>query len=145
MRRHISSLFAGPLILLFALAPLAGCGRSAEPTKGAVDGQGAAAEGFEIILTCAPPGAERMLRKVRQRLQARGAVLVVILPTNQGERFTCDVELVTSTVEWLGIGSGHGGLVGRRVSITSQGRRSPRSLHTEVWLPGPDGRVGSVA
>ncbi len=106
---------------------------------------GAAADGFEIILTCAPPGAERMLRKVRQRLQARGAVLVVILSANQGERFACDVELVTSTVEWLGIGSGHGGLVGRRVSITSHGRRSPRSLHTELWLPGPDGRVGSVA
>jgi hypothetical protein len=104
---------------------------------------GAAADGFEIILTCPPPGAERMLRKVRQRLQARGAVLVVILPTP--EQFACDVELVTSTVEWLGIGSGHGGLVGRRVSITSHGRRSPRPMQIELWLPGPDGRAGSVA
>jgi hypothetical protein len=106
---------------------------------------GAAADGFEIILTCPPPGAERMVRKVRQRLQARGAVLVVIFPAHQSERFACDVELVTSTVEWLGIGSGHGGLVGRRVAITSHGRRSPRPVHTELWLPGPDGRAGSVA
>lgn len=102
---------------------------------------GAAADGFEIILTTPPPGAERVLRKVRQRLQARGAVLVVIGPI---ERMGCDVELVTSTEEWLGIGVGHGALVGRRVGVTANGRRSPRPVRAELWLPGPDGRVGAV-
>jgi len=121
---------------------------NSQPAASWAERIGAAADGFEIILTCPPPGAERMLRKVRQRLLARGAVLVVILAAHQGERqgerLACDVELVTSTVEWLGIGTGHGGLVGRRVSVTSNGRRSPRPVQTELWLPGPDGRAGAA-
>ncbi|HUG00103.1 MAG TPA: hypothetical protein VMM60_18405 [Ilumatobacter sp.] len=120
-----------------------------QPAASWAERVGAAADGFEIILTRPPHGAERMLRKVQQRLQARGVVLVAVsdaandVASRQG-RLACDVELATFTVEWLGIGTGHGGLVGRRVSVTSNGRRSPRPLRAELWLPGPEGRPGRV-
>ena len=38
----------------------------------------AAADGFDLIVTCPPVGAERVVRRVRQRLQARGVVLVAV-------------------------------------------------------------------
>jgi hypothetical protein len=105
----------------------------------------AAADGFELILTALPSGAGRTIRKIRQRLKARGSVLIVVPrgPETHGVA-DVDVEITTTDGEWLGIGAGHGHLVARRVTVRSCGRRVPRPVTVDCWLPGPDGRVDVV-
>ena len=103
---------------------------------------GAAADGFDLILTRPPAGAERVVRKIRQRLQARGGVLFAVGPTSPG--VSCDVEFTTSSVEWLGVGRGHGRLLGRRAVVRVGGRRVPRAVERELWLPGPRGVAEAV-
>lgn len=102
----------------------------------------AATDGFELILTEPPRGAERAMRKLRQRLHSRGSVLVTVHPDLP--RVTCDVGVGTTVEEWVGIGCGHGRLAARRVTIRSSGRRVPRPVTVECWLPGPDGRIDVI-
>ncbi|NNE12336.1 MAG: hypothetical protein HKN41_08855 [Ilumatobacter sp.] len=102
----------------------------------------AAADGFDLILTRPPAGAERTLRRVRQRLQARGTVLFAVGPADPG--VSCDIEFVTTPIEWAGLGEGHGVVTGRRVRVELCGRRIPRPIERQLWLPGPDGRVATV-
>lgn len=104
---------------------------------------GAAADGFDLILTRPPAGADRVVRKVRQRLQARGVVLIAVGPTSPG--IGCDVEFTTTATAWDGLGQGHGSLVGRRATVRVSGRRVPRPVEYELWLPGPNGRVTAVS
>lgn len=104
---------------------------------------GAVADGFDLILTRPPVGAERVARRIRQRLQARGVVLLAVGPTTPG--MSCDVELTTTSVEWIGLGQGHGSLTGRRAVVRVGGRRVPRPIERTMWLPGPDGRVADAA
>ncbi|HEY5664940.1 MAG TPA: hypothetical protein VIS05_12995 [Ilumatobacter sp.] len=99
----------------------------------------AAADGFDIVITHPPADAERAARRVRTRLQARGAVLIAIGPTSTG--LSCDVAFGTSAPVWHGLGQGSGHLIARRVTVTAGGRRLPRPAERELWLPGPDGRV----
>ncbi len=103
---------------------------------------GAAADGFDLVLTCPPPGAERAVRKVRQRLQARGVVLLAVGPTSPG--ISCDLEFTTTAVDWAGVGDGYGALYGRRAMVRAGGRRMPRAVERDMWLPGPNGRVRSA-
>lgn len=103
---------------------------------------GAAADGFDLILTRPPAGADRVVRKVRQRLQARGVVLIAVGPSNPG--IGCDVEFTTTSVAWAGLGSGHGSLAARRATVRVGGRRVPRPVERDLWLPGPGGRVEVV-
>jgi hypothetical protein len=103
----------------------------------------AAVDGFDLVLTHPPAGADRVLRKVRSRLQARGAVLLAV--SAGPASVSCDVELTTTSVTWTGLGQGHGHLAGRRAMVRSGGRRIPRPIEREIWLPGPHGRVEPVA
>jgi hypothetical protein len=103
----------------------------------------AAADGFELIVTCPPAGAERATRRVRQRLQANGVVLVAV--GSSTPNMACDTDLTTTHVEWLGIGQGAGHLMGRRVGVQVHGRRVPRPVERDLLLPGPDGRIAPVA
>ncbi len=103
---------------------------------------GAAADGFDLIVTHPPAGAERVVRKVRQRLQARGVVLLAVGPTSPG--ISCDLEFTTTAVDWAGVGDGYGALYGRRAVVRVGGRRQPRAVERELWLPGPNGRVRSA-
>ena len=103
---------------------------------------GAAADGFDLILTRPPAGAERVVRKIKQRLQARGVVLLAVGPASPG--VSCDVEFATTAVEWAGLGDGHGALMGRRAVVRVGGRRVPRQIERELWLPGPTGSVAAV-
>lgn len=106
----------------------------------------AAADGFELILTAPPTGADRAMRQVRQRLKARGGVLIAVPRSGSGAG-SCsgaDIEISTSDDEWYGIGAGHGRLMARRVTVRSSGRRVPRPVTVDCWLPGPDGRVDVV-
>jgi hypothetical protein len=105
----------------------------------------AAADGFELILTVPPRGAERVERRVRQRLRARGAVLVSVTTGTTTHAIGCDLTLTTATPRWVGIGRGHGRLVAREVEVVVAGRRTPRPVRRTLWLPGPDGRLGAVS
>ncbi len=103
---------------------------------------GAAADGFDLILTRPPAGAERVVRKIRQRMQSRGVVLFAVGPVSPG--VSCDVEFTTASVEWAGLGKGHGSLMGRRAVVRVGGRRVPRQVERELWLPGPAGGLAVV-
>ena len=113
----------------------------------------AVADGFELILTMPPAGqstrAERAIRKVRQRIQARGAVLLMIsagarrsgaTSSTAGSGSGADVVLEVTAGEWEGLGRGHGYLRRRRVVVRASGRRVPRQVERELWLPGATGR-----
>lgn len=129
----------------------------AAPDVGAwADRLAAAADGFELLLTAPPRGAERSMRQLRQRLQARGSILLTVPPPSRVGRvagrdagrdvgraapFPVDVELTTTDAAWLGIEVGHGRLLARRVTIHASGRRVPRPITLDCWLPGPDGCV----
>jgi hypothetical protein len=102
----------------------------------------AATDGFDLILTRPPSGAERVVRRIRQRLQARGVVLFAVGPSSPG--VSCDVEFTTTEVAWVGLGDGHGSLLGRRAIVRVGGRRVPRPVERALWLPGPSGRVEVV-
>lgn len=104
----------------------------------------AAADGFELILTVPPRGAERVERKVRQRLQARGAVLLPVGVATETHTIGCDITVTTAVPRWVGIGYGHGRLVAREVEVVVAGRRMPRQVRRTLWLPGPDGRVAAA-
>ena len=99
----------------------------------------AAADGFELIVTSPPPGAERVVRKVRQRVQARGAVLIAVGYATPG--VACDLELSTIEVAWEGIGHGAGLLMCRRATVQLAGRRAPRPVERQLLLPAPGGRL----
>jgi len=103
----------------------------------------AAADGFELIVTCPPVGAERVARRVRQRLQARGVVLLAVSPSTPS--LACDVELSSTAVTWAGIGQGSGYLMARRVNVAVAGRRVPRRRECELLLPCPNGRMRVLA
>jgi hypothetical protein len=102
----------------------------------------AAADGFDVVLTRPPAGAERVDRKIRTRLQARGVVMIAVGPTSPG--VSCDLELTTTSVAWRGLGQGHGHLIARRATVSAGGRRMPRPVELDLWLPGPDGRVSAA-
>jgi hypothetical protein len=103
-----------------------------------------AADGFELILTEPPRGGERVMRKLRQRLLARGCVLVIVCREHRALGVDHDVGIATTVEEWVGIGHGNGRLEARRVAVRSSGRRVPRPVTVECWLPGPDGRIDVV-
>jgi hypothetical protein len=99
----------------------------------------AAADGFELIVTSPPVGAERVARRVRQRLQARGVVLLAVSASTPS--LACDVELASTAVTWAGIGQGSGHLMARRVIVAVAGRRVPHRRECELLLPCPNGRM----
>lgn len=102
----------------------------------------AAADGFELIVTQPPPGAERAERKLRQRLQARGAVLVAV--DTGAPRVGCDLTISAVAPHWSGIGRGYGHLTTREVELRLEGRRVPRPIERTVRLPGPGGCLRAV-
>jgi hypothetical protein len=50
------------------------------------------------------------------------------------------VVLEVTAGEWEGLGHGHGHLQRRRVVVRASGRRVPRPIERELWLPGSNGR-----
>jgi len=102
----------------------------------------AAADGFDILLTCPPAGAVRMERKLANRVKARGVVLVAVGRSTPG--IATDIDFATSRVVWRGIGGGWGALTGRDVVVQVGGRRVPLPIEREMCLPGPSGAVALV-
>ncbi len=102
----------------------------------------AAADGFEVILTRPPPGSERIAGKIRTRLQARGVVMIVVGSSSLG--VACDLEFSTTAVTWEGLGCGYGHLLARQATVRLSGRRQPKPVECDIWLPGPHGHVALV-
>lgn len=100
----------------------------------------AATDGFELILT-ATPRDDQALRRVRQRVQARGGVLLLVGAPSR----PTDVVLCTSPVRWERAAHGHGHLRARRVHVEATGRRVQGTLRADLWLPAPGGGVAAAA
>ncbi len=102
----------------------------------------AVVDGFEVVITRMPSRLNAGLaRRVQSRLQAREAVLITL---GGSSPFSVDIELVANEPHWEGVADGWGSLRGRRMAVTSSGRRVPRPRHASLWLPGPDGTVAAV-
>jgi hypothetical protein len=111
----------------------------------------AVADGADLVLTRATGSLSAGdVRRVERRLSSRGATLVVAEGEGGPSGFSPDLVLTTDGVVWEGIepargvesaGSGWGRLVARRLTVEVAGRRAARPRRTELWLPGPSGRV----
>ncbi|MFZ9015499.1 MAG: hypothetical protein ACO225_05340 [Ilumatobacteraceae bacterium] len=97
-------------------------------------------DGFELVVSRPPRGAGRVERRIRQRLQARGAVLVTVDSVEVGH----DIVLSTDSPQWAGLERGYGRLAARRLDVTVSGRRIARPVSGSFRLPGPDGRVEGI-
>jgi hypothetical protein len=96
-------------------------------------------DGFELVVTRVPRRLNATtLRRVQARVQAREAVLIAV---GEPGPLSADIMMDASSPVWEGVEHGWGHLRGRRVTVTSSGRRVPRPRRTELWLPGPDGTV----
>ena len=94
-------------------------------------------DGFELVVTRVPRRLNAAtLRRVQARVQAREAVLIVV---GEPGPLSADITMEASTPVWEGVEHGWGHLRGRRVTVSSTGRRVPRPRQAELWLPGPDG------
>jgi hypothetical protein len=116
-------------------------GVSGSPTAW-VEAMGAAADGFDLIITSVPWVSAASARRVQQRVKARGAVLLTLSGNAASSHLLVpDLEIDAVDVEWTGLGAGHGHLAGRRVRAIAIGRRWPRPRSAALWLPGPSGRI----
>ena len=96
-------------------------------------------DGFELVVTRIPRRLNAAtLRRVQARVQAREAVLIVV---GEPGPLSADITMEASSPVWEGVEHGWGHLRGRRVTVSSTGRRVPRPRRAELWLPGPDGTV----
>lgn len=103
---------------------------------------GAVLDGFELVVTVVPSAtAAASVRRVQQRMQARGAVVVTIGDTVGWQG---DVSIRAHRARWEGVANGHGCLRARRVELEATGRRVPRPRRAELWLPGPDDAIEVV-
>jgi len=106
---------------------------------------GAVLDGFELVVTRVPPRAgAAVLRRVRSRVQHRGAVIVTVGGRLPGA-WSPDITVRAAAATWEGVERGWGHLCGRRVTVESSGRRCPRPRRAELWLPGPGGVIAPVA
>ena len=76
--------------------------------------------------------------RLSARLRDRGGVLLIA-----GEWSQADVSLQLTDPHWSGVGTGHGLLRSRTVTVSAQGRRFPASRRVTVQLPGPQGALAA--
>jgi hypothetical protein len=94
------------------------------------------------VVVVRPPTAVRDAEAARiaARLRQREAVLIACGPWPRRE-----AHLTVTESGWLGVGSGHGHLTARRVTVTVAGRGTVvRPRQARLWLPDPDGVVRAV-
>ncbi len=79
--------------------------------------------------------AEQQAARLRARLVQKDAALVV-----WGEWPRCHQRLSVRSSSWVGLGQGHGRLIGRQVEVAVSAASSPERT-TSIWLPDSDQRV----
>jgi hypothetical protein len=116
-------------------------------------------DGFDLVLLDARAELRAVeIRRITARMREQGSVLILVDPglprassalmsrsvlSQSADGWSPDVVLTLGSPQWSGVGSGHGLLRHRRVTIDAVGRgRSARPRHLEVLLPD---RHGSVA
>jgi hypothetical protein len=118
----------------------------AAPERDAWSGVAAAlVDGFDLVILRAGRGGLRPAdaRRLVARGRERGTVLVLLGP---GWPEGADVALRIARARWEGIDDGHGHLQARKVRVERTGRgEAARPRRTDLWLPGPDGRVDVAA
>ncbi|MFE4309185.1 hypothetical protein ACFRR6_24410 [Streptomyces sp. NPDC056891] len=93
-----------------------------------------------VLVGHLPVAPDRVLRRLSAIMRRSGAVLLAA-----GAWDGADVRLQVTSATWDGVGEGFGLLRGRRVTVLSTGRGAAvRARRTDLWLPGPDGRVSPV-
>jgi len=96
-----------------------------------------AVDGFAVVAAFPPRGASPSdLRRVQTRVQARGAVLVLVDPRRRVSTSYADVVLVTRTRAWHGIDQGSGHLESRDVEVDVSGRRTARPRRVALRIAG---------
>lgn len=94
------------------------------------------------VVAVRPHGAVRdaEVSRLAARLRDRGAVLLV-----DGDWPQADAVLEVDEPRWKGVGTGHGYLSAREVTVTVHSRRSPVPRRARMLLPGPEGRLAEAA
>ena len=98
-------------------------------------------EGCELVLLRPParPSAQ-VARRLAAHARRGGGALVVVGGVAAFEG--ANLWLRAACPQWIGIGTGHGRLRGRRVQVVAGGRGSGARPRAQWWwLPGPDGAV----
>jgi hypothetical protein len=89
------------------------------------------------VVAARPPArlAPGDVRRLAARARTRDAVLVPLL-IGQASWPGADVRLGVRDSEWVGIGSGRGRLLRRRLCVTAEGRgQAARPRSADLWLP----------
>ncbi|NNE75139.1 MAG: hypothetical protein HKN26_15845 [Acidimicrobiales bacterium] len=103
------------------------------------------------VVVAAPPPRVRaaLVARVQARARERGSVLMITggnATASAGLVRQADVHLKIESRTWRGLGVGHGHLRAAQATVEVTGRRqAARPRRFDLWLPGPDGRVGVVS
>jgi hypothetical protein len=106
---------------------------SASPGRSLIDAAGAVLDGFEVVIIDAALIAHSAVHRIAQRVRSRDAVVVLVGAASGGVQ--TDIAFTTHDPAWEGIGWGTGRLVARRVRVERAGRRTPRPITRDLWLP----------
>ncbi len=93
------------------------------------------------VVVIRPPrrASDSGVSRLAARLRQRGATMLVLGTWPQSEAM-----ISLADGEWSGIGSGHGRLTARQVTVTVTSRLAGRPRSARLWLPGRDARLGVV-
>lgn len=94
-----------------------------------------------VVVLCPPRlTSDADAARLAARMRQRGCTLIVVGSWPQSE-----AELRVEASRWIGLGSGHGSLAARQVSVTSSARTGfGRRRSTMLWLPDRELRIGTV-
>jgi hypothetical protein len=116
------------------------------PGTGWAEAAGDLLSGVDAVLV-RPPGRARLAaaRHLTARARDRQAALVVLLEGAGAWPVGGDLALSVGSVEWEGVGRGHGYLQGRRAEVRVSGRRAAgRAVECSLWLPAGSGAVAAA-
>lgn len=100
----------------------------------------AIADVLGVVVTRPPTRAsDAALSRLTARLRQRGSTLIVLGNWPQSEAM-----LSIGESQWSGIGSGHGHLTARQVTVTVTSRASGRPRSSRLWLPDAELKVRRV-
>ncbi len=113
------------------------------PGAGWLTAVGALLDAVDVVVVRPPLRvSDGDIRRLSARARGHDAVLMPYLG-GRARWPRADVELGLEVERWNGLGTGHGRLRGRQVTVTASGRgQGGRPRSTTCWLPGPAGGIG---